>query len=340
MLRLNRTEKKFVALSKAPMNQVDLLERRDLQQMIRQSPDVFFREIGEELKLIGEEVRPADFVDDRIDLLAIDKVGVTVVIELKRGTQKLHLLQALAYAAMVSKCPASRIAEEYSRLAGKGTSQAEEEIEDFLDEDATPNLTQRIILLAEDFDFEVLITAEWLTEKYEVDIRCYRLLLAVENDSQFLTCTCVYPPPEITEHATKRRGFGEPHPLKWTNWEQALKAVENPAVVDFFQSELAAGRENYLRKRILRYRTNGKRRLFIAARRKLAYVWQYRRFSDDERFWKEAIGSDAQVQPVRDARSLRFYLKCKEDFGAFSEAVKKLASMRFADDAEDEEGEE
>jgi hypothetical protein len=48
---------------KAAMNQVGLLEPRDLQQMIRQSPDVFFQELGEDLKLIAEEVKPADFVD-------------------------------------------------------------------------------------------------------------------------------------------------------------------------------------------------------------------------------------------------------------------------------------
>jgi hypothetical protein len=343
MLRLDRNERKFVALSKKAMNQVGLLERGDLQQMIRQSPDAFFQELGEELKLIGEEVKPAAFVDDRIDLLAIDKLGRTVVIELKRGTHKLHLLQALAYAAMVSKWPASRIAEEYSRFTAKSIPEAEEEIDDFLDEDASRNLKQEIILLAEDFDFEVLITAEWLTEKYEVDIRCYRLLLAVEDHAQFLTCACVYPPPEITKHAITRRGFGDPRPTKWADWEQALKAIENPAVVDFFRKELAAGRENNLRKRILRYRTNGKRRLLIAARQKLAYVRQYRRFSNDEQFWKEALGPDAQVKPVRDARSLRFYLKTKEEFAAFSEAVKKLASAQFANDAdtsEDEEAEE
>jgi hypothetical protein len=39
------------------------------------------------------------------------------------------------------------------------------------------NRSQRIILLAEAFDFEVLVTAEWLTDRYDMDIRCYRLAL-------------------------------------------------------------------------------------------------------------------------------------------------------------------
>ena len=308
--------------------------------MIRQSPDAFFGELGEDLKLIGEEVKPAEFVDDRIDLLAFDKIGSTVVIELKRGAHKLHLLQAIAYAAMVSKWPSSRVIEEYSKLSGKSVSEAEDEIEDFVDEDASPNSNQRIILLAEDFEFEVLVAAEWLTEKYEVDIRCYRLVLAVENHAQFLTCTCIYPPPEITEH-TKKRGLTEVRPSKWTDWEQALKAVENPAVVNFFQTELAAGRENYLRRRILRYRTNGKRRLIVAARRKLAYVWQERRFENDQDFWTKALGSSAEVQPVRTGKSLRFYLRTESDFAAFRDAVKKLPEIKFLDteETEDEDSE-
>jgi hypothetical protein len=86
------------------MAQVGLLERGDLQHMIRQSPDAFFQELGEDLKLVGEEIKPADFVDDRIDLLAIDKLGRSAILELKRGTHKLHLLQAIAYAGVYSTC--------------------------------------------------------------------------------------------------------------------------------------------------------------------------------------------------------------------------------------------
>ena len=115
---------------------------------------------------MAKEVRPTSFVDDRIDLLAGDKEGSCVVIEIKRGSHKFHLLQALSYAAMVSKWPQDRIVTEYSSLVGKATEEGTDYIEQFLNVDVeTLNTSQRVLLLAENFDYEVLVTAEWLSEK-------------------------------------------------------------------------------------------------------------------------------------------------------------------------------
>jgi hypothetical protein len=54
-------------------------------------------------------------------------------------------------------------------------------LEEFLDEDAALNGEQRIILLAP--DYEVLVAAEWLTGKYDLDIRCIRLALSAKSGS-------------------------------------------------------------------------------------------------------------------------------------------------------------
>jgi RecB family endonuclease NucS len=93
----------MMRLGPKPLASVGILERNDLQQMIKNTPAEFFAELGEQLLPLGEEIRPSEVVDDRIDLLALDADGATVVIELKRGAHKLQLLQALTYAALVAQ---------------------------------------------------------------------------------------------------------------------------------------------------------------------------------------------------------------------------------------------
>ncbi len=342
MLRIDRNSKKFTRLTQKRLSEVGLLERGDIQQMILASPESFFSEMGEELLLIGEEVRPAEFVADRIDLLAIDNSGAVVVIELKRGKHKLHLLQSLTYAAMISTWDTSRLADERSRLTPQSAEEAADEIEQFLlDEASGLNRSQRIILIAGDFDYEVLVTAEWLTEQYEVDIRCYRLVHSADGHNEYLACTCIYPPPEITKHAVRRRRQKGAQKAKWSDWDKALEAVDNEAIVSFFRAELKAGRENYLPKRSLLYRLDGKRRWQIAARRNTAYVWQDGRFPDDQGFWQAKLGREADVQPVKDDQCLRFYLVSSDDFAKFSEAMaKEVSKIEFLEsdgDAEEQE---
>lgn len=345
MLRVDRRAKALKRLEQRQLPQAGLKERYDIQQMIRNSPEEFFKEMGESLLLVGEEVRPADFVDDRVDLLAIDQQGTAVVIELKRGTHKLQLLQALTYAAMVSKWDRERLITERGKLADKSVEEAEEDIEQFLLEDIDNlNQAQRVLVLAEDFDYEVLVTAEWLSEQYEMDIRCYRMTLSTDDHSEFLTCTCIFPPPEITQHAIQRSGRGTARPIRWANWGEALSNVKNKAVLVFFRQAVENGQENYLRRRMLRFRLQGKRRFHVSARPDRAYVWQVGRFNDDENFWVKKIGEHVDVKVVKkDKTALRFFLKSEHDFAAFSDALKNdLPHVEFlgADDMAELEAEE
>jgi len=335
MLRIDRDAKKFTRLQRPEMSKVGLTERYDLQHMIKNSPDAFFQEMGESLLLIGDEVRPTDFVEDRIDLLAVDQQGPLVVVELKRGSNKLQLLQALSYASMISKWEHSEIIAQRQQFAGLSEDDVEEEIEQFLLQDiANLNDSQRIILVAEDFDYEVLVTAEWLSEIYDVDIRCFRLALSAEGKTEFLTCTCIYPPPEITKHATKRGRKGTTTPAKWADWDDALKAITNKAIVEFYRKELDAGRENHLKKRILFYRFDGHRRFFMAARSKNVYVWQNQRFPDDQIYWNKKIGEHIEIKPVKDGRCLRFYLSKAKDFEQFINAINgDLQKVEFAEES-------
>ncbi len=321
MLRIDRSQRTLTPLASKKLAEVGLLERSDLQRMILKSGDAFFAEMGESLKIIGEEVRPTNFVFDRIDLLGIDSDGVAVIIELKRASHKLQLLQALTYASMISKWSTENFIEEYAR--NKSRESAGSEIEDFLEQGDLQaiNRSQRLILLAEEFDFEVLATAEWLYEQYDVDIRCYRLVLATNDADEFLACSRIYPPPELTAQA-KRRGIRSSSSSGggFANWNIALANVENSAVSEFFQTEAATGREKAPSKALIRFRIGEKVRYRISARRTFAYVRQIGRFNDDEKFWAGRLSEPREIRPVGGGKRLRFRLRTEQDFKNFKQA--------------------
>lgn len=333
MLKVDRNGRRFERLEEPNLQGLQLSERYHLQAMICRSPDAFFDELGEKLLLLGEEVRPAEWVEDRIDLLALDPTGAAVVIELKRGSHKLQLLQALGYAGMIAKWESERLLA--CRHSSLGAEALEEEVENFLEEGtATLNHAQRVILIAESFDYEVLVTAEWLSEKYGVDIRCYRLSISADGTNEFISCSCIYPPEELAQHSI-RRGRPPVKPVKWADWDEALRRVNNTAVVDFFRQELADGRDNYLRRRVIRYKVDGRRRWNVHARRERAYVWQNGRFSGDQSFWQAELGSDAEVQLVRNGSALRFLLNSPQQFTAFLNAItKKISNDQFMDNGQ------
>ena len=123
-----------------------------------------------------------------------------------------------------------------------------------------------------------------------------------------------------------------------SDWSAALTNVTNPALVAFYKKELAAGQENYLRERSLRYRIAGKRRWFIAARRRSAYVWQHGRFDGDIDFWRSGLNQPDQVKAVKDGACLSFSLSTDQDFQFFRQAAtEKLLAAKWTETASDDE---
>jgi hypothetical protein len=326
MLRVERNGKRFTRLDEPKLVEASITERYDLEEFIFNSPEQFFAEVGEELFVIGKEIPPSEVVQDRIDLLALDQNGKSVIVELKRGNDKLQLLQAVAYAGMVAKWTSGDFLELVN-------VDRQEQLADFLTVDTEEiNREQRIILIAEAYDFEVLVGAEWLHNKYELDILCCRISLAVDpaSGAEYLACTPVFPAPELAVQAVPRRR-GSVENIRWSSWDQALGNLSNSAIADYYRSQLAAdsatkptGRiaiESSLRYRSLMYRIDGKRRWSIEARDTRAYCWQTGRFEGDIDFWSKRLSNSGSVKPVQRGACLRFFVATSADFAAFHKAV-------------------
>ncbi|MGY3147743.1 hypothetical protein ACVWYQ_004742 [Bradyrhizobium sp. USDA 3397] len=347
MLRINKTSRKFVSLQQKTMRESGYWERRDLQEMICRSPQEFCDELGEAIHIVGTEVIPDGFVKDRIDLLAVDNTGAAVIIELKRDSHKLQLLQTLAYAGMVSKWPSRRFIEElnkfnrtfYPEAVNQTVEQARDELEELLDDgdSETINRNQRILLVAEKFDYEVLITAEWLTERYGLDIRCYRISLSQHEADEFLSCNRAYPPPELTEVAVRRRRSTEGVVAGTSSWEEISRALENSAELEFVTHELAAARPNNVDQAYFTYRLASKRRFIVYIKKKFATVRQLGRFDGDEQYWRARLSEPTSVAEKRDRRDLRFRLVTSGDFQAFTLSwTQELQTKTFSEPGEED----
>jgi hypothetical protein len=333
MLKIDRQKHLFTRLENPSLADVSISERYHLQEYICNSPEAFFDEIGQALFLIDKEVQPSDDVDDRIDLLALDKEGQAVIIELKRSNHKWQMLQAISYAGMIGRWQPEEFLAQVSRLGNDRVDQLHEFLEVGEEE---INRHQRIILVAEAFDYSVLIGAEWLSEQFGVDIICCRLSLATESgtSAEYLVCSNIFPTPELALLARRRgrgnRGIGG-KVVMWPDWDTALADVTNPDVVAYFNQEIKAGREDYLQRRVIHYRDKDKkRRWWIGARPRFAYVGQDCRFDGDIDFWRAGLSHPESIKPVGHDNCIRLHLYTGQDFLFFHQAVtQKLVGMKW-----------
>jgi len=154
-----------------------LLERQDLAKWIELYPTI----LGENLLIITSEYDRFDKTNERLDLLAIDKDGNLVVIELKRDDSgKIVDLQALKYAAYCSTLRLADVVDmhvRYQRQKGVELSpeRAQQAILDFIENDDFEELNDRprVVLVAREFRPEVTASVLWL-RKFGMDIACVK----------------------------------------------------------------------------------------------------------------------------------------------------------------------
>jgi Endonuclease NucS len=184
-----------------------ILERRDLQQMLRENIDV----ISPKTLVIAEEFSDWEETKSRLDLLGVDENANLVVIELKRTETGNYMeLQAVRYAAMLSTLTFDKTVQIYEEFLRKTqqTKNARQELLSFLkwpdprEDEFACNI--RIVLAAADFSPEVATSVLWLNEQ-GLDVRCVRLKPYRNGTQILLDVQQIIPLPEASDYQVKLR---------------------------------------------------------------------------------------------------------------------------------------
>ena len=172
-------------------------ERYDIQEWIAKDPSV----LGEELLIIAKEFSMFDKTSERADLVALDRSGNLVVIELKRDDSGVNVhWQAIKYASYFRKVPADEIVRINALEKKVDIEKSTQEIVDFTRIDRHEferiNNKQRIILASHRFAREVTSAILWLYE-YKVDIKCVEItpFFDSETNACYLSANTILPVP-------------------------------------------------------------------------------------------------------------------------------------------------
>lgn len=180
-------------------------ENHDLETWIASNPMV----IGQDLIIIGRQVQTQS---GPLDLLALDRSGNLVVVELKRDKlPREALAQAIDYASDLYEWSIDRIGEACTKYTGKSL---EDCIADGFPEENIENLTinesQRILLVGFGIETALERMINWLSDSYNVDVNAVVLhYVQTSSGDELLTRTAVISE-EVAEARSKSRKFKIP----------------------------------------------------------------------------------------------------------------------------------
>ena len=87
----------------------------------------------------------------------------------------------------------------------------------------------KVVLIAEKFDPEVILTADWLSSNYEVSVSAFALSLFATENSHFLSLEQRYPLKELQEaYVTRKRRRTVRSDSKDVEWEDVMPKLNYP----------------------------------------------------------------------------------------------------------------
>ncbi len=206
------TPERLTRIEQTSLADHDLHERQDLQRLLRNH----IEEVLPGHLLIAEEFSNWTEGHRRIDLLAVDTDANLVVIELKRNDTGAHMeLQAIRYAAMVSRMRFEEAVAARAQFRKQSIEQAENDLLNHLewDEPSESDFAARvrIVLIAADFSSELATSVLWLNDQGALDISCVRLRPHQLDGRILLDIQTLIPLPEASNYIirTQRKSQAE-----------------------------------------------------------------------------------------------------------------------------------
>jgi hypothetical protein len=200
MYKVDIENKKLIKIPVTSFSALNLKERFDIQEWINGTPDI----LGEQLLIIAKElILPSG---RRLDLLAVDKNGSLVIIELKRDDSGSDIeWQAIKYASYCSNFSQDEIYKCFADYLGSDIDDAQAKIEGFVDcEPEDLNEKQRIILVSKEFNSEVISAVLWLRDAL-IDIECIRVTPHDDlHGNIFVNANIIIPLPEAKDYIQKK----------------------------------------------------------------------------------------------------------------------------------------
>ena len=305
MLKFDTNAGKFEHIPQSNLRDNNLLERYDLQAAIVESWDLFKNEIGfPSAFLIGQEITPDNTTQNSIDLLAYDADDSSlIVIELKRDKNKLQLLQALSYGAMVAKWDNEAIIKT---IQSQGSRDCDELID--LVEGNAANTDVKIILVAEQYDPEVIDTADWLTASYGLNISAFALNLHSLNGQTFIDLDQRYPLRELSDayESRKAKKGGQSRKLLNVSWDDVIPKLAYPFGKTGIEMCLKHNQGDASRRRFSSIRTNFQGFTWITINFRAKYINVYMKgvFDGDHELINSKFTDAVELSRWRDGSSL------------------------------------
>lgn len=237
MYLIDREKNRVTKLKKKSFSELKFREREHLQEWIANAPST----LGEELLIIQKEFNGFSETNERLDLLALDKLGNLVIIENKLDDSGKDVTwQVIKYASYCASLTKQDILNIYQDYLGSSAI-AQEMISEFFDNRDISEIvlnqglnSQRLILIAANFRKEVTSTVLWLMN-FKIRLQCFKVTPFAFGDQLFLNVEQILPTKDTEDFvisiATKaqeeievQESLKNRHLVRLKFWEQFINA--------------------------------------------------------------------------------------------------------------------